>query len=221
VKSDYLWIKVWNYIVTKSDFWISMLGSHVKLVIWASCIVIILGVPIGILISRYKSLREPVLNVIGVLYTIPILGLFGFLIPLMGIGLKPALIALTIYGILPVIRNACVGIENVSPSVKEAAVGMGANGTQLLFRVELPLALPVIFAGIRTAIVMNFSVATYAVFIGAAGMGTIILVGMRTFNDGMLVAGTVLLAVTTVLLDRLLGWLEKIVQRKYGMESAD
>ncbi len=219
MKSNFLWANVWNYIVSKSDFWISMLGSHVKLVVLASCIVIVLGIPIGILISRHRSLRDPVLGFIGVLYTIPILGLFGFLIPLMGIGLKPALIALTIYGILPVIRNACVGIENVSPAVKEAAIGMGANRLQLLFRVELPLAFPVIFAGIRTAIVMNFSVATYAVFIGAAGMGTIILVGMRTFNDGMLVAGTILLAVTTVLLDRLLGWLEKIVQRKYGMES--
>jgi len=219
VKSDFLWVKVWNYIVSKSDFWLSALGSHVQLVLWASIIVIVLGVPIGIFISRHKKLRDPVLSVIGVLYTIPILGLFGFLIPLMGIGLKPALIALTIYGLLPVIRNSCVGIENVSPSVKEAALGMGANRTQLLFKVELPLAFPVIFAGIRTAIVMNFSVATYAVFIGAAGMGTIILVGMRTFNEGMLVAGTILLAVTTVLLDRLLGWLEKMVQRKYGMEN--
>ncbi len=217
MRTNPLWMNVWNYLVSKADFWGSMLASHFMLVVWSSCIVIILGVPLGLLISRNKRLRDAVLGVIGVLYTIPILALFGFLIPLMGIGLKPALIALSIYGIMPVIRNTCVGIEQVSASFKEAADGMGANRAQILFRVELPLAFPVIFAGIRTAIVMSFSVATYAVFIGAAGMGTIILIGMRTYNEGMLVSGTVLLALTTVLVDRLLGWLEKGVQKKFGM----
>ena len=132
MRTNPLWMNVWNYLVSKADFWGSMLASHFMLVVWSSCIVIILGVPLGLLISRNKRLRDAVLGVIGVLYTIPILALFGFLIPLMGIGLKPALIALSIYGIMPVIRNTCVGIEQVSASFKEAADGMGANRAQIL-----------------------------------------------------------------------------------------
>lgn len=206
----------WYYLVTKSDFWISMLESHIILVLWASCIVIAIGVPTGILISRNKRLRSAILGIFSLLYTVPILALFGLLIPLMGIGVKSALVALSIYGIIPVIRNACAGIEQVEQSVKEAAIGMGASKSQLLFKVELPLALPIIFAGIRTSITMIFSVATYAVFIGAGGMGTIILVGMRTFNNGMLLAGTALVASTTILLDRLIGWWEKGIQKRFG-----
>jgi osmoprotectant transport system permease protein len=155
-------------------------------VLWATFFTIIIGVPVGIFIARSEKLRNIVLGSVSVLYTIPILAFFGFLIPIMGIGSKSALVALVIYGLLPVIRNSCVGITQVHPMLKESARGMGANNLQLFFRVEIPLAFPVIFAGIRTALVMNFSLATYAVFIGAGGMGRIIMQGIRTFNTGML-----------------------------------
>lgn len=213
-----VFMEAWQFLVMKKDVVFSALISHVMLVIWASLLAVSLGVIIGIVISRNKKLRDIVIGVVGVLYTIPILALFGFLIPIMGIGAKPAIIALTIYGILPVIRNTCVGIEQVSPAAKEAALGMGASRWQLLFQVELPLAFPVIFAGIRTSMVMNFSVATYAIFIGGGGMGGIIMQGMRTYNDSMLIAGTVVVAVATILLDRIIGQFERQVDRRYGLE---
>ncbi|MGB9792298.1 MAG: ABC transporter permease [Thermacetogeniaceae bacterium] len=209
--------EAWQFILVKKDVVISALVSHIMLVIWASLIAITLGVFTGIVISRKKKVRDVVIGVVGVLYTIPILALFGFLIPIMGIGIKPAVIALTIYGILPIIRNTCVGIEQVSPAAKEAAIGMGANKWQLLFRVELPLAFPVIFAGIRTSVVMNFSVATYAIFIGGGGMGGIIMQGMRTYNDAMLIAGTLVVAIATILLDRLIGQVERKINEHYGL----
>lgn len=217
MEKDHLWMSTWKYLASKSDFWMSTLLSHVVIVVWASLIVIFLGVVLGILITRIKSIRGVVFGVAGLFYTIPILALMGLFIPLMGIGLKPALVALSMKGILPVIRNTYAGINQVSPKFKEAAIGLGANKIQLLLKIELPLAFPVIFAGIRTAVVMNFSMATYAVFIGAGAMGTIILVGMRTFNDGMLLAGTMIVAIATILLDRILGWIEKSIQKRFAL----
>jgi osmoprotectant transport system permease protein len=158
-----------------------------------------------------------VLGSVSVLYTIPILAFFGFLIPIMGIGTRSALIALVIYGLLPVIRNSCVGITQVHPMIKEAARGMGTNKWQLLMKVEIPLAFPVIFAGIRTALVMNFSLATYAVFIGAGGMGRIIMQGIRTFNTSMLLAGILLVVITTVILERAIGYIDVRIQKRFSL----
>ncbi|MBW6463097.1 MAG: ABC transporter permease [Bacillota bacterium] len=207
----------WNYFLNRQDLMFEVLKEHVNLVLWATFFTIIIGVPLGIAISRTERLRDIVLGSVSILYTIPILALFGFLIPIMGIGSKPALIALVVYGLLPVIRNSCVGIIQVHPMLKEAARGMGANNLQLLFRVEIPLAFPVIFAGIRTALVMNFSLATYAVFIGAGGMGRIIMQGIRTYNTGMLLAGILMVVITTVFLERLVGFVDNRIQKRFSL----
>lgn len=215
-----MFVNAWSIFVLKKDVIFSALSTHILLVVWSSCIAIAMGVTVGILISRSRRLGEVVVGIAGVLYTIPILALFGFLIPIMGIGTKPAVVALTIYSLLPILRNTCVGINQVSSAAKEAAVGMGASKGQVLMRVELPLAFPVIIAGIRTSIVMNFSLATYATFIGGGGMGNIIMQGMRTYNTGLMLAGTIVVALATVLLDRLIGWLENGIQKKYGLLGA-
>ncbi len=215
-----VFIEAWNIFILKKEVILSALGIHILLVVWSSLIAITLGVTIGILISRSQKLGEVVIGFAGVLYTIPILAFLGFLIPIMGIGTKPAVIALTIYGILPILRNTCVGINQVSSAAKEAAVGVGASKWQVLTRVELPLAFPVIIAGIRTSVVMNFSLATYATFIGGGGMGNVIMQGMRTYNNGLLIAGTLVVAFATVFLDRIIGWLEHGVQKKYGLLGA-
>jgi len=212
-----LLLNAWEYFINKQDLMYTVLKEHVILVVWATLLTIIIGVPLGIIIARTEKVKDFVLGGVSVLYTIPILAFFGFLIPIMGIGTKPALIALVIYGLLPVIRNSCVGITQVHPMIKEAARGMGANNWQLLFRVEIPLAFPVIFAGIRTALVMNFSLATYAVFIGAGGMGRIIMQGIRTFNTGMLLAGIILVVITTVLLERIIGQVDMRIQKRYRL----
>jgi osmoprotectant transport system permease protein len=210
-------VNAWAYFILKKEFMFSVLQEHVTLVLWATLFIIVIGVPLGIVLARIKPLRDVVLGTVSVLYTIPILALFGFLISTMGIGTRPALVALVIYGLLPVIRNTCVGISQVHPMTKEAALGMGASSLQLLFRVEIPLAFPIIFAGIRTALVMNFSLATYAVFIGAGGMGRIIMQGIRTYNTGMLLAGILLVVITTVILDRSIGYLDRSIQRRFSL----
>lgn len=209
----------WAYFLNRQDLMFEVLKEHVTLVLWATFFTVIIGVPLGIAISRTEKLRDMVLGSVSILYTIPILALFGFLIPVMGIGSTPALIALVVYGLLPVVRNSCVGIIQVHPLLKESARGMGANDLQLLFKVEIPLAFPVIFAGIRTALVMNFSLATYAVFIGAGGMGRIIMQGIRTFNTGMMLAGILMVVITTVLLERLVGVIDNRIQKRYSLSD--
>lgn len=211
--------RAWNYFINRQDLMYTVLMEHVSLVLWATFFTIIIGVPVGIFIARSEKLRNIVLGSVSVLYTIPILAFFGFLIPIMGIGSRPALVALVIYGLLPVIRNSCVGITQVHPMLKESARGMGANNLQLLFRVEIPLAFPVIFAGIRTALVMNFSLATYAVFIGGGGMGRIIMQGIRTYNTGMLLAGILMVVITTVLLERTVGFVDNRIQKRFSLND--
>jgi len=207
----------WNYFLDKQELMIIVLREHVNLVLRATLMTILIGVPLGIFIARNQKVRDIVLGSASVLYTIPILAFFGFLIPIMGIGTRPALIALVVYGLLPVIRNSCVGITQVHPMIKEAAKGMGTSNWQLLLKVEIPLAFPVIFAGIRTALVMNFSLATYAVFIGAGGMGRIIMQGIRTFNISMLLAGIMMVVITTVLLDRVIGYVDARIQKRFSL----
>jgi osmoprotectant transport system permease protein len=212
-----LFIGAWNYFLNKQDLMIIVLKEHVNLVLWATLLTVSIGVPLGILIARTEKVKDIVLGSVSVLYTIPILAFFGLLIPIMGIGTRSALIALVIYGLLPVVRNSCVGINQVHPMIKEAARGMGANNRQLLMKVEIPLAFPVIFAGIRTALVMNFSLATYAVFIGAGGMGRIIMQGIRTYNTSMLLAGILLVVITTVLLERIIGYVDVRIQKRFSL----
>lgn len=210
---------VWYYFSNYPQDILAALEQHVLLVVYGSLVAIVLGLVIGILISRNRRARDIVIGIASVLYTIPIFALFGFLITTIGIGNTPAIIALVIYGILPILRNTTVGINQVSAATLEVARAMGANKLQVLFRVELPLAFPVIFAGIRTSVVMNFSIATYAIFIGAGGMGSIIMQGLRTFNTGKLFAGTIVVALATVLLDRIIELLEKYVNRHFGFSG--
>ncbi len=210
-------VNAWAYFLNRWEYLLETLLDHFVLVVWATLIVILIGVPLGILISRAKKMQEIVLGTVGVLYTIPILALLGILITIMGIGTRSALLALVIYGLLPVVRNTCVGINQVPEKTKEAALGMGANNLQLLMRVEIPLTFPVIFAGIRTAMVMTFSLATYAVFIGAGGMGRVIMQGIRTYNTGMLLAGIILVVIATVSLDRLIGYVDHRVKKRFSL----
>lgn len=204
-----IWRQALHYSLEKHDIILSALSEQFYLVLLASMLTICLGVPSAILMHRYPRLRSPIMKITGTLYTIPVLAMFGLLIPLFGIGNLSALIALTIYGILPILHNTYEGITGIDPAIREAARGMGADDWQLLRKIDLPLALPKIIAGIRTSVVMNISVATFAVFIGAGGMGTIILQGMRTFHDGMLVTGTIIVALIALTAERLLTWLER------------
>ncbi|KKM10982.1 hypothetical protein SY88_10940 [Clostridiales bacterium PH28_bin88] len=205
--------QVLQFFVNRKGVILTALYEHAYITLMASLLACVAGLLLGILISRYKSLRGITLGVVGFLYTIPALSLFFFLIPIMGIGTVPAVTALFIYGLLPIVQNTYVGIQQVDAGAKEAAHGMGVTEFQLLTRVELPLALPVIVAGIKTMVVMNISIATIAVFIGAGGMGTLILKGIRTFNDVMTIAGTITIAGVAILTEQILGFLERRIRK--------
>jgi osmoprotectant transport system permease protein len=184
-------------------------GEHLLLVGIAVAIAILISIPLGVLITRKKSLRQPVLAVANILQTIPSLALFGLLIPLVGIGAVPAIIALTVYSFLPIIRNTYTGIMNVDPAVREAGRGMGMTDWQLLSRVELPLALGVILAGVRVAVVIAVGIATIAAAIGAGGLGVFIFRGIAVVNNQLILAGAVPAAAIALLADYGIGALER------------
>lgn len=210
---DNVFIRAIEYSLDKYDvIWLAA-RQQVWLVFVASVFTCVLGVSLAVVSRRVTWLRQPVLKVANTLYTVPILALFGLLISFLGIGKVPAMIALVIYGILPVLNNTYEGIADINPALREAAQGMGASNWQILIWVELPLALPKIIAGIRTSVVMNISVATFAVFIGAGGLGTIIVQGMRTFHEGMLIAGTLVVALIALIAEKMLQQVQVIVQK--------
>ncbi|ALS28804.1 glycine/betaine ABC transporter [Paenibacillus sp. 32O-W] len=183
--------------------------QHIELVFFSMIIAIALGVPLGILITRFSRLRNWVLGTAGILQTIPSLALLGFMIPLLGIGTQTAVAALFLYSLLPIIRNTFTGIQDVDKSVIEAARGMGMTDRQILFKVELPLALSVIMAGIRTATVINVGTATLAAFIGAGGLGDFIFLGISRNIDSLVLIGAFPAALLALLFDFVLGLLER------------
>lgn len=186
--------------------------EHLALVLLSITIATAIAVPLGIAATRWPRLRTPVIGTANILQTIPSLAMFGFLIPMPfigGIGPRTAIIALVVYALLPIVRNTYAGIESVPEGLKEAALGMGMTGRQLLWFVELPLALPILLAGIRVAIVTCVGVATIASLIGAGGLGDFIFRGVSTVDSTVILAGAVPAAVMALLLDGGLHMLEK------------
>lgn len=179
-------------------------GTHLLLVGVSIGVATLVGIPLGILITRQAQLRKPILGIANILQTIPSLALFGFLIsvPLIGgIGAKTAIIALTLYSLLPIIRNTYTGITSVDPAIREAARGMGMTDRQLLLQVEIPLALGIILAGVRVATVIGIGVATIAAAIGAGGLGVFVFRGIAMVNNDLILAGAVPAAVLAILAD--------------------
>lgn len=195
--------------------WAEVLQSaleHLALVAIAMALAVVLGVPLGIALTRHRALRRWILGAANVIQTVPSLALFGFLIPVPvigGIGSRTAIVALTLYALLPIIRNTFVGIVGVDRAVVEAARGMGMTDRQLLWQVEIPLSLGVILAGIRVATVISVGVATIAAAIGAGGLGMYIFRGVAMVNNQVILAGAIPAAILAVLADVSLGWAER------------
>ncbi|RUR74064.1 ABC transporter permease [Chlorogloeopsis fritschii PCC 9212] len=186
--------------------------EHLVLVVVAIGIAILIGIPLGILITRQKSLRQPILGIANIFQTIPSLALFGLLIPVPiigGIGATPAIVALALYSLLPIIRNTYTGIAGVDSAIREAGRGMGMTDRQLLLQVEIPLAMGVILAGVRVATVIAIGVATIAAAIGAGGLGELIFRGISTVNDQLILAGAIPAAVIALVADLGIGLIEK------------
>jgi osmoprotectant transport system permease protein len=191
---------------------LSLAVEHLVLVGISTGIAILIGVPLGILLTRRPRLSPPVLGVANVFQTIPSLALFGFLIPLPfigGVGARTAIVALVVYALLPIIRNTYAGIQGVDPAVREAGLGMGMTDRQLLFKVEIPLAFGVILTGIRVATVIGVGVATIAAAIGAGGLGVFIFRGVAMVNNTLILAGALPAALIALGADFLLGRLER------------
>ncbi|MFM6201066.1 MAG: ABC transporter permease/substrate-binding protein, partial [Dolichospermum sp.] len=187
-------------------------GEHLILVIIAMIIAISIGLPVGIFITRQPQLAPPILGLANAIQTIPSLAIFGFLISvpfLGGIGKIPAIVALTLYALLPIIRNTYIGINSINPAIKEAGIGMGMTDKQLLLRVEIPLALPVILAGVRVATVISVGIATIAAAIGGGGLGVFIFRGISIVNNELILAGAIPAALIALSADFGLGLLEK------------
>lgn len=171
------------------------------------------GIGIGILISRYSRVSRPALGIVNMVQTIPSVALLGFLLPFFGIGVTPAIIALFLYALLPIVRNTFAGIEGVESAVTEAARGLGMTDLQVLTKVELPIATPVIFAGVRTAMVINIGVATLCALIAAGGLGEYIFRGIAVNNVNMILAGAIPASLLAIVLDALLGLVQKYIQQ--------
>lgn len=178
--------------------------EHVLLVVVAMGVAIVIAVPLGVLLTNFRKYAESVIGVTAVVQTIPSLALLGFMLPLVGIGKLNAIIALTIYALLPILRNTYTGILEVDSGIIEAGKGMGMTRLQTLVMVELPLALPVIMAGIRTATVITIGVATLATFVGAGGLGDLIYRGITMQNNPLILAGAIPAALLAILADFIL-----------------
>ena len=189
----------------------NLLIEHLKLTAISVGLAILIGVPLGILISYSKKANKPVLGLANIVQAIPSLALLGFMIPLLGIGRVPAIVAVVLYSLLPIIKNTYTGIDNINPQTLEAAKGIGLTPIQILTKVQIPLALPVIMAGIRIACVTAVGLMTMAAFIGAGGLGYLVFSGIRTVNNNQILAGAIPACILALMVDFLLGLVEKLV----------
>lgn len=188
--------------------------EHIQISFIALLIAILIAVPLGIALTKTKRLSEVIMNIAAILQTIPSLALLGLMIPIFGIGRLPAIIALVVYALLPILRNTYTGIKEVDPSLIEAAKGIGMKPVRRLTRVELPIAMPVMMAGIRTAMVLIIGTATLAALIGAGGLGDLILLGIDRNNASLILIGAIPAALLAIMFDLILRYMEKLSYKK-------
>jgi osmoprotectant transport system permease protein len=205
-------MNLFQFFAQNSGQIVQLTIEHLWLVGVSTLLAAMIGIPLGILIARRPFLNKPVLGGANVIQTIPSLALFGFLLPVPWLGDRAerlAILALTLYALLPVIRNTYTGIRGVDPAVVESARGMGMTDSQLLWQVELPLAMSVILSGVRVAVVISVGLATIAAAIGAGGLGELIFRGLAMVNNQLILAGAIPAALLALLADFSLGWLER------------
>jgi len=203
---------LFEFIISHKQELLQLTREHIVIVGVACFLATLIGVPLGVLITRRPTVRKIILGFANVMQTVPSLALLGFLIPLPflgGIGARTAIVALVLYSLLPIIRNTYTGIVSVDPAVIEAGRGMGMTNWQLLFMVQFPLAMGVILAGIRTAAVISVGIGTIAAVIGAGGLGVYIFRGVSMVNNQMILAGAIPAALLALSADFLLGRVER------------
>lgn len=206
-----------TYLAKNGNEILQALWQHVEISLIAMIITILIGVPLAIALVNHQRIGEVILQVAGVIQTIPSLAVLGILIPFVGIGTVPAVIALVLYAIMPVFQNTYAGLTNIDPVLMEAADALGVSRRFKLFRIEIPLAMPMILSGIRIATVLVIGTATLAALIGGGGLGTYILLGIQTNNNAALVVGAVLSAVLALLASLLIKVLANVSFKRLGI----
>lgn len=214
---------LWDFFINYYDDLIDLTIEHIQMVGIAILIAIIIGVPLAVYLTTNDALADLVLQLASIMMTIPSIALFGMMMPILsvigqGIGFVPAVVALFLYSQLPIIRNTYVAIKNVDPNIRDAANGIGMTAWQRLRKIEIPNAIPLIMAGIRTAIVLNIGIAAIAAFIGAGGLGLMIDQGIDRTNTDMIIGASITVSIFAIAVDLLLGLLQRLLTPK-GIKS--
>lgn len=198
------------FFENRAQIW-SLLLEHIELTFFAVALAIIIGIPIGILISYIKKLNKPILGLASIFQAIPSMALLGFMIPFLGIGRVPAIVVVVLYSLLPIIKNTATGISGISDTMIESAKGIGLTNLQILFKIQIPQALPIIMAGVRISAVSAVGLMTMAAFIGGGGLGYLIFSGIRTVNNNQILAGAIPACLLALFVDYLFSIVERLV----------
>lgn len=198
-----------DFIANNGDALVTAVGEHIFLSFISLVLSILVAVPLGILLSQVPKIANIVMTIAGVLQTIPTLALLALMIPLLGVGPVPSIVALFIYSLLPILRNTYLGMTSVDPNIVDAAKGMGMSTGQVIGKVQMPLAIPVILAGIRLSAVYVIAWATIAAYIGGGGLGVFIFNGLQTFRSDLIFGGTIPVIIIAILMDLIFGYLER------------
>jgi osmoprotectant transport system permease protein len=192
----------------------ALFGQHVMLTFTSLGIALLFAVPIGFLVAKFRQLYTPITGVLGIIYTIPSMALYATLIPYTGLGVKTAMIGLVAYAQMILVRNIVAAIQGIDPLMLEAAKGMGMGKWQIVWKIELPLSVPVILAGVRIATVSIISIGTIAAWIGGGGLGTLIFQGLNHQHTGKIIAGTIAITILAIAADVLFRFIERLLRPK-------
>ncbi len=204
-------MELFSYMFQNSGQVLQLLGDHIRLTAIAVGLSILIGVPLGILISYVKWLNKPILGFTNLIQAVPSMALLGFAIPLLGIGIVPSVVVVFLYSLLPIVKNTYIGITQIKPELIEAAKGIGMTKFQVLRKIQIPLTLPVLMAGVRISAVTAVGLMTMAAFIGAGGLGFLVFSGISSLNNGMIMAGAVPACILALFLDWILSMVEDLV----------
>ena len=202
---------IFSYMFENIDQIMRLLLEHIQLTAIAVGLAILVGLPLGILISYVKPLNKPVMGATNLIQAVPSMAFIGFAIPLLGIGTLPSVIVVFLYSLLPIVKNTYIGISQISPGTIEAARGIGLTRQQILWKVQLPLTLPMLMAGVRISAVTAVGLMTIAAFIGAGGLGFLVFSGISSVNNGMILAGAIPACILALAIDWVLSQVESLV----------
>ena len=209
-----------DYMISQKEQILSLLFQHIQLTLIAIIFAILIGIPLGILVSKNEKLRKYVIGIINIFQAIPSMALLGLLVPMLGIGSKPAIVAVVLYSLLPIVKNTSTGILGIDENILESAKGIGLTSKQILYKIQLPLALPIIMAGIRISAVTAVGLMTLAAFIGAGGLGYLVFSGVQTVNNTMILAGAIPACILALLVDYIFSKVEKSAMSKYSSSKS-